>query len=161
MPRTYHQKVCISGKGYHRLNDARILSTWKDKDDLDEQCYVMDWINNRGRYQSSGWQRSLEKDCLYINLYSPFHMVETTTKKNNQKTFTAYYYTLWQWYNLSRNFLRRRASWTLGKSKLNSSWHWATTCISPVLNNCMKSLFITKSSDLNWYWYSLWCDQPS
>ena len=85
MPRTYHQKVCISGKGYHRLNDARILSTWKDKDDLDEQCYVMDWINNRGRYQSSGWQRSLEKDCLYINLYSPFHMVETTTKKKQSK----------------------------------------------------------------------------
>jgi len=30
----------------------------------------------------------------YINLYSPFNMVETTTKKNKQETFTANYYTL-------------------------------------------------------------------
>jgi len=40
--------------------------------------------------------------AIYKNLYSPFNMVETTTKKNKQKTFTANYYTLWQWYNLSR-----------------------------------------------------------
>jgi len=44
----------VSGKVYHRRNDARILSTWKTKDELDEQYYVIDWINNRGRYQSSG-----------------------------------------------------------------------------------------------------------
>jgi len=76
-------------------------------------------------------------------------MVETTITKKTTKTFTANYYRLWQWYNLSWNFFRRRASWTLGKSKQNSSWHWATTWISLVLNNFMKSLFITKSSDLN------------
>jgi len=51
-------------------------------------------------------------------------MVETTTTKKRTKTFTANYYTLWQWYNLSRIFFR------LGKSKQNySSWHWATTCM--------------------------------
>ena len=57
----------ISGKGYHWRNDARIQSTWKTKDELYEQCYVMDWIKNRGRYQSSRWQRSLDKDCLWYD----------------------------------------------------------------------------------------------
>jgi len=30
----------------------------------------------------------------YINLYSPFNTVETTTKKTKKETFTANYYTL-------------------------------------------------------------------
>ena len=54
----------ISGKGHHWRNEARIQSTWKNKDELYEQCYVMNWIKNRGCYQSSRWQRSLDRDCL-------------------------------------------------------------------------------------------------
>ena len=36
---------------------------------------------------------------------------------------------------------------TLGKSKENCRWHVFTMSILEVLNNFMKSLFITKSSD--------------
>ena len=36
---------------------------------------------------------------------------------------------------------------TLGKSKENCSWHVFTVSILEVLNNFMKNLFITKSSD--------------
>jgi len=34
-------------------------------------------------------------------------MVETTTTKKRTKNIHSNYYTLWQWYNLSRNFFRR------------------------------------------------------
>jgi len=36
---------------------------------------------------------------------------------------------------------------TLGKSKVNCSWHVFTVSVLEVLNNFMKNLFITKSSD--------------
>ena len=36
---------------------------------------------------------------------------------------------------------------TLGKSKENCSWHVFTVSILEVLNNFMKNLLITKSSD--------------
>ena len=36
---------------------------------------------------------------------------------------------------------------TLGKSKVNCSWYVFTVSILEVLNNFMKNLFITKSSD--------------
>ena len=45
-------------------DDARIQRRWKIKDEVDEQCYVMVSVNNRGCYQISRWQRSLEKNCL-------------------------------------------------------------------------------------------------
>ena len=38
-------------------NDARIQSTWKTEDELDKQCYVMNWINNRGRSLSEHCSR--------------------------------------------------------------------------------------------------------
>jgi len=44
-------------------------------------------------------------------------MVETTTTTKEQKKHSQQTITYWQWYNVSRNFFRRRASWTLGISK--------------------------------------------
>jgi len=45
------------------------------------------------------------------------------------------------------NFLARFSMITLGKSKVNCSWHIFTVSILEVLNNFMKNLFITKSND--------------
>jgi len=59
------------------------------KFDFDPTTWVV-WANSQF---ATVWVFFFFPSFLYINLYSPFNMVETTTKKKT-KTFTANYYTL-------------------------------------------------------------------
>ena len=102
----------------------------------EEKCSMLNSISN----------------CIYINLYSPFNVVETTTEKKT-KTFTANYYDS----DITCPEISsddEQAGHSANQSKTLPDIEQQPSCISLVLNNFMKSLFITKSSDLNWYWYS-------